>query len=204
MNSCFVIGISGGSGSGKTTIAQHLNQSLGSRSALLFQDSYYIDQSHRFDGDGGTVNFDHPESLEFSLLTKHLKELKQGLPIEVPQYDFSTHSRLTKTVNFKPVNFVILDGTLLLSQKNIREQIDLNVFVTTSEQLRYSRRLERDVAERGRTPEGVKKQFLLQVKPMHDEFVEPSKVFAQLLLSGEGDLNDALSKILNSLQPFIK
>src|SRR5690606_37607181 len=154
----------GGSGSGKTTLAEALNAALGERSAILYQDSYYIDQSHRFDGDGGSVNFDHPESLEFSLLARHLRELKAGTPVEVPCYDFATHKRQLATQSFKCCQVVIVDGTLLLSQREICAALDLAVFVDTREDLRYERRLARDVSERGRTPDGVLKQFTRQVK----------------------------------------
>jgi uridine kinase len=198
MNQIKIIGISGGSGSGKTTLALSLCHHLGKFSSILYQDSYYIDQSHRFDGDGGSVNFDHPESLEFSLLAQHLDALKTGKSIEVPQYDFATHRRLKETSKFNSVKYIIVDGTLLLSQPLIREKLDLKVYVQTSEQLRFQRRLRRDVAERGRSPEGVEKQFRLQVKPMHDEFVEPSLRYADLLLSGEISIEDCLSKLLKN------
>jgi uridine kinase len=196
-----VIGISGGSGSGKTTLALELAKHLGQRAVVLYQDSYYIDQSHRFDGDGGAVNFDHPECLEFSLLAQHLKQLKKGAAIEVPQYDFATHKRIPATQHLASHAFILVDGTLLLSQPDIRECLDLKVFVKANEKLRYSRRLARDVAERGRTPEGVEKQFRLQVKPMHDDFVEPSMAHADLVVSGEVSIQDCVNKVL-SLQPF--
>ncbi len=185
MRPVVVVGIAGGSGSGKTTLALELLKLLGSSAKVLYQDSYYIDQSHRFDGDGGSVNFDHPDSLEFSLLATHLRSLKQRRAVEVPQYDFATHSRLARTECFEPCDVVIVDGTLLLSQPQICRALDLKVFVDTDEDLRFSRRLDRDVRERGRTPDGVRKQFSLQVKPMHDEFVEPSKIHADLLFPGD-------------------
>jgi uridine kinase len=191
-----IIGIAGGSGSGKTTLALRLAKYLENRAVLLFQDSYYIDQSHRFDEDGGAVNFDHPESLEFSLLAEHLKCLKAGRPIEVPRYDFATHKRLAQTQRLEARSYVIVDGTLLLSQPEIRECLDLKIFLRAHEDLRYSRRLARDVAERGRTPEGVEKQFRLQVKPMHDTFVEPSACYADVVLSGETGIEECLNSLL--------
>jgi uridine kinase len=167
---------------------------------VLYQDSYYIDQSHRFDGDGGAVNFDHPDSLEFSLLAAHLLSLKQRCAVEVPQYDFATHSRLASTERFETCDVVIVDGTLLLSQDEICRALDLKVFVDTDEDLRFSRRLERDVRERGRTPEGVRKQFSLQVKPMHDQFVEPSKAKADLLFAGERSIDSCAAELLQVLE----
>jgi len=199
----FVIGIAGGSGSGKTTLADALKNALGERSAILYQDSYYIDQSHRFDGDGGSVNFDHPESLEFSLMARHLRELKSGRSVEVPCYDFATHKRLQKTENFKCPEVVIVDGTLLLSQSEICDALDLAVFVDTPESLRYERRLARDVSERGRTPDGVLKQFTRQVKPMHDLFVEPSKAHAQLVFSGELDVKQCAENLVREIDKLL-
>ncbi|MEO5667809.1 MAG: uridine kinase [Bdellovibrionota bacterium] len=198
-----VVGIAGGSGSGKTTLAQMLKDLLGARAKILYQDSYYIDQSHRFDGDGGSVNFDHPKSLEFSLLAAHMSELKSGKVVEVPQYDFSTHKRLKDTAHFACCEVVIVDGTLLLSQEGICQALDIKVFVDTPEALRFSRRLERDVCERGRTPEGVKKQFDQQVKPMHDLFVEPSKDQADFLFSGELDVRVCAEKLVREIAKFL-
>jgi uridine kinase len=180
-----LVGVSGGSGSGKTTFARDLAAALGPGScAILSQDHYYIDQSAKFRGDGENVNFDHPEALDFILLAQHLADLKRGLAIQVPIYDFVTHKRLPETEGFSAVSVVILDGTLILSQPNIRQHFDHGVFVDAPENVRFERRLKRDVAERGRTPEGVLKQFNRQVKPMHDQFVEPSKAHATSIISG--------------------
>lgn len=177
--SLFILGVSGGSGSGKTTFAKRLAQKLGpDKAVIIAQDNYYIDQSHRFDGDGGSVNFDHPDSLDFKLMAKHLSQLKKGHQVEVPIYDFKTHTRLKQTIPVAPRSVVIVDGILLLSQPHVREHFFDSVFVDVPENVRFERRLKRDVEERGRTPEGVKKQFENQVKPMHDLFVEPSKAYA--------------------------
>lgn len=177
--SCTIIGVAGGSGSGKTYLARALHQKLGDViSAIIYQDNYYIDQSARFDHDGGSVNFDHPDSLDFDLLAKHLENLKHGHEIEIPVYDFVTHSRQSKTIKQKPQKVILVDGILLLSQPHVRKHFDISIFVDTSEQLRFERRLKRDVEERGRTPQGVKAQFEKQVKPMHDQFVQPSKSHA--------------------------
>jgi uridine kinase len=180
-----ILGIAGGSGSGKTTFARLLAERLGSnRCAILSQDSYYIDQSAIFRGDGENVNFDHPESLDFPLLAQHLKALREGHPIEVPIYDFVTHTRSKTTTPFSPLPWVILDGTLILSQPLIRAELEHSLFIQAPENVRFERRLRRDVQERGRTPEGVHKQFTRQVKPMHDEFIEPSLVHASEVISG--------------------
>ena len=125
-----IIGVAGGSCSGKTSFVKKVHKALGKdRSAIILQDSYYIDQSERFDKDGGAVNFDHPESIEFSLLRDHLRQLKENLAVEVPQYDFRTHKRLSTTTLFKPKDFVLVDGTLLLSQPDIVSLLDLSFFI---------------------------------------------------------------------------
>lgn len=179
MNQVCIIGIAGGSGSGKTTFAQRLRERLGpDNSEVLGQDSYYIDQSHRFDHDGGSVNFDHPDSLEFSLMATHLKALKKGEEIEVPLYDFATHQRLKKTEKMSPKKIIFVDGILIFSRPEVLACLDHKIFIDCEEDLRFERRLNRDVKERGRTPGGVRNQFYSQVKPMHDQFVAPSKEFA--------------------------
>lgn len=178
-----VIAIVGGSGSGKTTLAKKLKRFFEAEGCLILgQDNYYLDQSHRFDRDGGSVNFDHPESLEFSLLEKHLELLREGRDIEVPIYDFVTHrrSQYFERVPHRP--YIFVDGTLLLSQKRLLPLLDESIFLEVDEETRFQRRLRRDVEERGRTPQGVKDQFFRQVKIMHDEFVEPSKQNSTFLL----------------------
>jgi uridine kinase len=181
----YIIGVCGGSGSGKTFFANSLHKDLGTDSSyILYQDHYYKDQSDKFDKDGGSVNFDHPNSLDFDLLAEHLKALKKGNEIQVPQYDFSTHKRLDSVEKLIPKKVIILDGILILSQPKIRDLLDDSIFVETPEEIRFQRRLLRDTAERGRTAEGVKAQFTKQVLPMHNEFVEPSKYHATYISSG--------------------
>lgn len=181
----YIIGVCGGSGSGKTFFANSLHKDLGSQTSyILYQDHYYKDQSDKFDVDGGSVNFDHPDSLDFDLLAQNLKELKAGNDIEIPQYDFATHTRSKETETLVPKRVIILDGILILTQPKIRELLDDSIFVETPEEIRYQRRLLRDTTERGRTPDGVKAQFTKQVIPMHNEFVEPSKYYATYISSG--------------------
>lgn len=196
----YIVGVAGGSGSGKTYFARELQKILGDeKCSILYQDNYYLDQSHRFDGDGGAVNFDHPESLDFELLALGLKELKKGGTIEVPLYEFATHTRKLETLSFKARPIILVDGILILDSPVVRAQLDEAIFFDTPEELRFKRRLDRDVAERGRTPEGVKKQFDLQVKPMHNQFVEPSKIFAQTIVKDFGDYKDAIEFFKNKL-----
>jgi uridine kinase len=170
--------------SGKTTFAKRLLEKLGlDRAVILSQDNYYLDQSHKFDKDGGAVNFDHPDSLDFSLMATHLKLLRQNQIIKIPLYDFATHRRKTETITLAPHPIILVDGILILSQKILLPEFDYKIFIDCDEVTRFSRRLNRDVKERARTPEGVREQFDTQVKPMHDEFVGPSKNFADLVVS---------------------
>lgn len=181
-----IIGISGGSGSGKTTFAKSLQRLLGdSQSVILAQDSYYIDQSAHFKGDGENVNFDHPSALDFPLLAEHLAQINVGQPIQVPIYDFASHTRKKEHTPLDAHPIILLDGTLILSQDIIRPHLSASIFIETSEAIRYDRRFKRDLVERGRKPDGIKRQFERQVKPMHDQFVEPSKIHATEIISGE-------------------
>lgn len=201
MNQPHIIGVAGGSGSGKTHFAKELQKMLGAENcSILYQDNYYIDQSAKFDGDGGSVNFDHPEALDFSLLARGLRTLKLGQHLNVPIYDFVTHSRKNETLVENPKKVIIVDGILILHSHEVRTELDEAVFFDTPEELRFQRRLHRDVHERGRTPEGVKRQFELQVRPMHDQFVEPSKMHAQTIVTDSGDYHSVLSQISQRLQ----
>jgi uridine kinase len=193
-----IVAIAGGSGSGKTTLARKIRQNLGQdKCSILSQDHYYHDQSHKFDGDGGSVNFDHPSSLDFDLLAEHLGQLKKGLSIQVPVYDFVTHRRKKEYELMFPSSVIVLDGTLLFSQPKILEKLDYKLFVDVPESVRFERRLKRDVQERGRTPDGVRKQFESQVKPMHDQFIEPSKKFADHLTHDHFDVNSFCNIIVH-------
>lgn len=201
MKKPIIVGVAGGSGSGKTTFAKRLLLKLGQENcAIIGQDSYYIDQSHRFDRDGGAVNFDHPSAIDFKLLEQHIIDLKAGKTIEVPIYDFATHKRLNQTIKVLPHPIILIDGILILSQENLRSHFDHALFIDTPEDLRFKRRLKRDVEERGRTTEGVTAQFFGQVKPMHDQFVGPSMHFSTLLVTVENfDLeNDRFADYLKS------
>lgn len=197
----FLLGVAGGSGSGKTFFARALQKALTqTHCELVYQDNFYIDQSHRFDFDGGSVNFDHPSSIDFDLLARHLRTLKSGAPVEIPIYDFATHKRRRETLPIAPRKVVIVDGILIFHASQVRELFDEMVFFETPEEIRFSRRLERDVNERGRTPEGVRNQFLNQVKPMHDEFVEPSKAHASTIIRDVGSFQSILDDYIRKLR----
>jgi uridine kinase len=200
-SSVLVIGVCGGSGSGKTTFGRMLQANLGDHfCGILAQDSYYRDMHEYFDRDGGTVNFDHPDSIEFELMVKHIKQLKAGEDILVPNYDFATHRRLEESAFFPCRPIVIVDGILLLTQSELRPLLDFAFFIDTQEDLRFKRRLGRDVRERGRTPEGVHDQFFNHVKPMHDFFVEPSRRFADRIISGEKSFGPEIDDIVFGLK----
>ncbi len=198
-NAPFILAISGGSGSGKTTFARKVKNQLGDENvAILGQDSYYIDQSHHFDKDGGKVNFDHPSALDFPLMAEHIKALKSGRAVEVPIYDFATHKRLKETQTLKPKPYILVDGILIFHPEDLVTLFDYKVFIDTPENLRLERRLKRDVEERGRTPEGVRIQFMNQVKPMHDQFVEPSKKLADLKVA-VNEFDQSVINVINTI-----
>lgn len=200
-SSVLLVGVAGGSGSGKTTFARMLQAHLGEDFCItLAQDNYYRDLSEQFDRDGGKVNFDHPDAIEFSLLVHHLKALKQGQSIDVPKYDFSTHKRRIEVTYFDPRPVVIVDGILINTQSEVRDCLDFSFFIDAAEDVRFQRRMYRDVRERGRTPEGVRAQLMNHVKPMHDLFVEPSKKFANRIVSGERSFGPIIEEVVYGLR----
>jgi uridine kinase len=199
--SVIMIGVAGGSGSGKTTFARRLQAQLGDGfCGIISQDSYYRDMHEYFDRDGGTVNFDHPDAIEFNFLVDQLRMLKGGDDIHVPCYDFATHRRKFESILFICRPVIIVDGILILTQSDLRPLLDFAYFIDTQESLRFQRRLQRDVRERGRTPEGVRDQFFNHVKPMHDLFVEPSRRFADRVISGERSFDPVIDEIVFGLR----
>jgi len=195
-----VIGIAGGSASGKTSVANKLveNQiNKVSSIALLRLDDYYKDLSNLSISERSKTNFDHPDSIDFELLSDHLHKLKNGKSINKPIYDFSIHNRQDKSELIKPVNVVILEGILALSEANIRKLCDIKIFVDTADDIRFIRRLKRDTSERGRTIESVISQYLETVRPMHMQFVEPSKKYADIIIP-EGGHNPIVIDIITA------
>jgi uridine kinase len=200
-----VIGIAGGSGSGKTTVAQEILQRVGpDRIAFLQHDSYYKDLSGLPPVQRAAVNFDHPHSLETELLIEHIASLRDGNAVEVPIYDFSTHSRTTKTYTVQPRRVILVEGILIFTEAALRCMFDVKIFVDTDSDLRFIRRLERDIAERGRTTESVIKQYQLTVRPMHLEFVEPSKRYADIIIPEGGHNTAALDMVVARVESLLK
>jgi len=200
-----VIGIAGGSGSGKTTVAQGILQRVGpDRIAFIQHDSYYKDLSGLPPTQRSEINFDHPHSLETELLIKHIASLRDGKSVEVPIYDFSTDSRTNQTFTIQPRNVIIVEGILIFTEAALRKMLDVKIFVDTDPDLRFIRRLERDIAERGRATESVIKQYLSTVRPMHLEFVEPSKRYADVIIPEGGFNSAALDMVVARIETLLK
>ncbi len=184
-----VIGVAGGSGSGKTTVANVILQRVGShRIAYLPHDAYYRDLSQLPHNQRVQINFDHPDSLETELLVEHVRALKNWQGVDLPIYDFTRHARTEETVRVEPQRVILVEGILIFAEPVLRQLFDVKIFVDTDADIRFIRRLQRDIAERGRTAETVVKQYLTTVRPMHLEFVEPSKRYADVIIP-EGGLN---------------
>ena len=204
-DSPLVIGIAGGSGSGKTTVAQEILQRVGpDRIAYIQHDSYYKDLTGLPPAQRAEVNFDHPNSLETDLLTTHIEELKRGKTIEVPIYDFSTHSRTDKTFTVNPRGVIIVEGILIFVEAILRSLFDVKIFVDTDADIRLIRRMQRDITERGRTAESVIKQYQSTVRPMHLEFVEPSKRYADVIIPEGGFNTAALDMVVARIESLLK
>jgi uridine kinase len=182
-----IIGICGGTGSGKTTVANRILESVSaSEVAFIQQDSYYRNLKDLPLDYRNAVNFDHPDALDNDLLVHHIRKLKAGGPVELPIYDFKTHTRLNDTVLIEPKPIVIIEGILIFTDPRLLEQMDIKVFVDTPDDIRFIRRLRRDIAERGRTLDSVIEQYLNTVRPMHIQFVEPSKRYADVIIPEGG------------------
>lgn len=199
-----IIGVAGGTGSGKTTVSQTILDRVGpDQIAYLQHDSYYKDRSHLPPEERANVNFDHPDSLESELLAQHLGSLKQGQAVEVPLYDFTTHTREAETARVEPRKVVLVEGILILAEKALRDLMDIKVFVDTDADIRFIRRLQRDITERGRTVESVIGQYTETVRPMHLEFVEPSKRYADIIIPEGGFNVTAIDMIVARVKAMI-
>ena len=201
MSSIFV-GIAGGSCSGKTTLVSNLKSKLNFFVATLAFDSYYRDQGHLLLDERALVNYDHPDSLDVDLFIENLRSLRNDSTISSPVYNFATHTRSDDTSEVSPAEVILVDGILLLSFPEICDLLDISIFVSAPEHVRLERRIVRDVAERGRTSQQAKAQFLKTVQPMHEQFVEPSKQNADLIISGEGDIDKITKDIEHMIFSF--
>ncbi len=200
-----VIGIAGGSGSGKTTVAQEILNRVGpSRIAYLPHDAYYRDLSGLPPVQRAEVNFDHPHSLENELLTQHVLQLRDYQPVELPVYDFSIHTRTEKTITIKPQRVIMVEGILIYAEPELRKLFDIRIFVDTDSDLRFIRRLQRDITERRRTTESVIHQYLKTVRPMHLEFVEPSKRYADVIIPEGGFNTAALDMVVARIEEMLR
>ncbi len=197
------IAVAGGTGSGKTTISNAILERVGSHHiAFIPHDSYYKDRSDLTLAERRAINFDHPDSLDTALMHDHILALQNWQPVEIPVYDFTVHQRTLQTQHVKPQPSILVEGILVLAEPTLRPLFDVKIFVDTDADIRLIRRLKRDVAERGRTPDSVIDQYLRSVRPMHMEFVEPSKRFADVIIP-EGGFNtvaiDMVSDRISSL-----
>lgn len=199
-----IVGIAGGTGSGKTTFARALQTSMGEDCVIVPQDSYYVANTDLSFEERLKINYDHPDALEDELLIQHLRMLRAGHSVQVPVYDFETYARTHRTTLVEPRSIVIVEGILVLSNPQLRAEFDLKVFVDTDPDVRILRRLMRDVKQRGRTLDSVRKQYLETVKPMHEAFVEPSKRYADLIVPEGGHNQVALATVAAVLQQYLQ
>lgn len=202
---CIIIGVAGGSGSGKTTIARKLLETFEAQDAVLVeQDAYYKELHIESIDERAKMNFDHPDAIEFELLRQQLLDLVQGKEIERPIYDFSTHMRKLETIKIKPSKIIIVEGILIFAVPEIRELFDVKIFVDTDADEMLIRRMERDIKERGRTFDSVRDQYLSTVKPMYLEFAEPSKRYADVIIPRGGENKVAINMVIAKMKRYLK
>jgi uridine kinase len=204
MKTPVIVGIAGGTGSGKTTVARSIQEKVGrERIEWISHDSYYRELEGLDPAERDHINFDHPDSLESELLARHLDALRKGFPVEVPIYDFNTDRRKPETHRVEPKKVIIVEGILVLAEPELRKRIDIKLFVDTPSDIRFVRRLVRDVKSRGRSLESVVEQYMTTVRPMHEEFVEPSKRHADLIIPEGGENQVALDAIISRVEHLL-
>jgi uridine kinase len=200
----FVIGVAGGSGSGKSTVTREVLAAVGAdRVAVLMQDDYYLDQSELSFEERCKTNYDHPDAFDWPLLMQHLQALRDGQLVDKPVYDFTNHIRAAKKVAVKPAPIIVIEGLFTLFDPALRKLLSLKVFVDTAADVRFIRRLQRDIAERGRSAENVIEQYLQTVRPMHKQFIEPTKRNAHVILP-HGANGPAVDMITTKAVSFIR
>ena len=200
MSDVMVIGIAGGSGSGKTTITRKLMQSFAGQVSVLYHDNYYKAHHHMSYDERAKINYDHPEAFETELLISDLAQLKKGRTVTCPVYDYSIHDRSEKTVTVRPSRVIIVEGILIFENKALCDMMDIKIFVDTDADVRILRRIVRDVRDRGRSLESVVNQYLNTVKPMHEQFVEPSKRNADIIIPVGGHNIVALDMVMERVR----
>ena len=178
-----IIGIAGGTGSGKSTFTNRIKEEFGERVSVIYYDNYYKAHDDMSFEERKLINYDHPDSFETDLLVEHLHKLKEGVPIQCPVYDYSIHNRTDRTIEIRPADVIIIEGILVLYDKRLSDMMDIKIFVDADADERILRRVIRDVKERGRDVEGIARQYLTTVKPMHYAFVEPTKYTADLVIN---------------------
>jgi uridine kinase len=205
MNKPVVIGVSGGTGSGKSTVAKAIFKSLPDENILIIeQDAYYKDQSNLTYDERVKTNYDHPLAFDTDLLIEHVKQLCEHKCIEKPIYNFSIHNREEKTVNVQPKEIIIIEGIMILEDARLRNLMDIKIFVDTDADVRIIRRITRDINERGRTLESVIEQYLTTVKPAHEQFIEPTKKYADIIIPEGGYNKVAIDIMTTKVMSIIK
>ncbi len=200
----FIIGVAGGTGSGKTTVSTIIQETVGREHIVYLQhDSYYKDYSHLTSEERRRLNYDHPNSLDSALLAQHLQQLRQWQPADVPIYNFSTDARMPDVEHVQPAEIVLVEGILIFAEKELRELMDMRIYVDTDADLRFIRRLRRDMLERGRSLESIINQYLNTVRLMHLEFVEPSKRYADIIVPSGGKNRVAMDMIVSRLRAIL-
>jgi uridine kinase len=201
-NKPFVIGVAGGSGSGKSTVTREVLASVGPEMvAIVMQDDYYLDQTHLSPEERRLTNYDHPKAFDWPLMVQHVRTLRSGQPIEMPVYDFAADNRSSQTITVKPAPVIVIEGLFALFDDDLRKMMSLKIFVDTAPDVRFIRRLQRDMAERGRSADSVIQQYLETVRPMHKQFIEPTRRNADVILphGANGPAVDIITTKVSSL-----
>ena len=199
-----IIGIYGGTGSGKTTIVNMIASHFSSNDIeIISQDSYYKDNSDISYEDRCKLNFDHPDAIDFNLLHKHIKNLRKGETVEQPIYDFKIHNRLKKTIQIKPKKILILEGILIMCHAEIRSIFDLKIFINANSKTRMERRIKRDIVERGRNRDEVLKRYIETLKPMHEKFIEPTKIYANYIIENQFNNKLNIDELLEKMKLYL-
>jgi uridine kinase len=204
MSDCIIIGIAGGTASGKTTVAQKIKEEFGDNVELLSHDFYYLPHNDMTYEERTKINYDHPNAFETDRLIRDVRDLKAGKAVDAPVYDFTIHNRVDETIHVEPKRVIIVEGILVFENEELRRLMDIKIFVDTDSDERLARRILRDVKERGRSLDSVLTQYTTTVKPMHDQFVEPSKRYADVIIPRGGQNSVALEMINERIKSILR